>query len=60
MTLFIFFDSWEHAIAMLHSAEEANRFERHTRQQEPDKCFLRLEIAGTTLVSSAVIEPEKT
>lgn len=58
MTLFLFLDDQEHTIAMRHSVQEADRFERHTRQQEPEKSFLRLEIAGATLVSSAVLKPE--
>jgi len=58
MTLFIFLDEQEHTIAMRRSVQEADRFERHTRQQEPDKSFLRLEIAGATLVRSDRIEPE--
>jgi len=58
LTLFIFLDDQEHTIAMRHSVQEADRFERHTRNQEPDKSFLRLEIAGATLVSSVLLKPE--
>jgi len=58
MSLFIFLDEQEHTIAMRHSVQEADRFERHQRQQEPEKTFLRLEIAGATLVRSVVVKPE--
>lgn len=58
MSLFIFLDEQEHMIAVRHSIQEADRFERHTRQQEPEKQFLRLEIAGATLVRSEILKPE--
>lgn len=58
MTLFIFLDSEDHMIAVRHSIQEADRFERHTRQQEPEKQFLRLEVAGATLVRSETLIPE--
>lgn len=58
MSLYIFLDEQEHMIAVRYSVQEADRFERHQRQQEPEKSFLRLEIAGAALVRSVVLKPE--
>ena len=60
MTLFLFFDEQDHMIAVRYSEKEADRFQKHTRQQEPDKSFLRLEVDGAALTRSETLKPLNT